>query len=139
MPQELGQQGAAYGMPRSAGDARYGRVRDFSLAGTLTVGAGVLRLPILAACRCSLVRAAVATAPTGAAVIVDVNKNGTTIFTTQGNRPTIAAASTMSAAATPDAAASTFAAGDYITVDVDQVGSTVAGANLVVALELQPV
>jgi hypothetical protein len=30
------------------------------------------------------------TAPTGAAIIVDVHHSGTTIFTTQGNRPTIA-------------------------------------------------
>jgi hypothetical protein len=78
------------------------------------------------------VRASVGTAPTGAAVIVDVNKNGTTIFTTQANRPTIAAAGNASSDAVPDITA--VAAGDYITVDVDQIGSTVAGSDLCVIL-----
>jgi hypothetical protein len=36
------------------------------------------------------VTAAVGTAPTGATLIADVNIDGTTVFTTQANRPTIA-------------------------------------------------
>ena len=43
---------------------------------------------ILAVKACSL------SAPAGSSIILDVNKGGTTIFTTQANRPTIAAAAT---------------------------------------------
>jgi hypothetical protein len=78
------------------------------------------------------VAATVGTAPTGASLIVDVNKNGTTIFTTQANRPTVAISGNASSDAVPDVTA--VAAGDYITVDVDQIGSTVAGSDLCVIL-----
>lgn len=75
--------------------------------------------------------AAIDTAPTGASVILDVNKNGTTVFTTQANRPTIAAgAHATSAIAVPTVI--DLVAGDYLSVDIDQVGSTVAGSDLVV-------
>lgn len=105
-------------------------VISFSRSGTLTVatGAGRFRFPfpvVLLA-----VSAAVGTAPTGAAVLADVNKNGTTIFTTQGNRPNIAVSTNAAAETTPDVTA--MAVGDYLTVDVDQIGSTVAGADLTV-------
>lgn len=66
-------------------------------------------------------------------MIFDVNKNGTTIFTTQGNRPTIAISGNADNASVPDVTA--FAAGDYITVDVDQVGSTIQGSDAVVEIE----
>lgn len=75
------------------------------------------------------VRASVGTSPTGSSLIVDVNKNGTTIFTTQGNRPTIAASGTTGTG-TPDV--TTLADGDYLTVDIDAVGSTISGADLTV-------
>jgi hypothetical protein len=48
------------------------------------------------------VRARALTGPTGAALIADVNKNGTTIFSTQGNRPTIADGATVSSTTLPD-------------------------------------
>lgn len=81
------------------------------------------------------VRTAVGTAPTGSTILVDVNKNGTTIFTTQGNRPSIAISGFLSAAAVPDAAAAAYVAGDYVTVEIDQKGSTIAGSDLTVAIE----
>jgi hypothetical protein len=61
---------------------------------------------------------------------VDVNIGGTTVFTTQGNRPSIAISGNTSTAGNSDAAASTLASGGYLTVDVDQIGSTVAGSDL---------
>ncbi len=76
--------------------------------------------------------ASVGTAPTGASLIMDINKNGTTIFTTQANRPTIAVSTNFDDTPSPDV--TTWADGDYITFDVDQIGSTVAGSDLVVAL-----
>lgn len=78
--------------------------------------------------------AAANTAPTGATVFtVDVNKNGTTIFTTQGNRPTVVASTNGGVmSATPDV--TSVADGDYLTVDVDAVGNTVAGADVTVGV-----
>jgi hypothetical protein len=99
----------------------------------LTVKAGTSRYYLEEARTVVKVRASVGTAPTGAAILVDVNKNGTTIFTTQANRPSIAI-SGNTATGTPQVTA--LAAGDYLTVDVDQVGSTVAGSDLTVQIEL---
>jgi hypothetical protein len=105
----------------------------FAVVGTLTVGTD--KAPtILAPCTLSIVKVklVVKTAPTGQAIIVDVNKNGTTIFTTQANRPQIAAGSTTGDSGTPDVTA--LAEGDKLTVDVDQVGSGTAGADLTVEI-----
>ena len=105
----------------------------FSHSGAATVGAGVVRFPVPTAATISGVIATANTAPTGASLIFDVNKNGTTIFTTQANRPSIAAGSfATSAAAVPDV--TSLVAGDYLTVDIDQIGSTVAGSDLVVVV-----
>ncbi len=101
----------------------------FSRAGTLIVTAGSGRHYVLRACKILGVVAAVGTAPTGASILIDVNKNGTTVFTTQANRPAIAAAATKVASpAVPDV--TVLAAGDLLSVDIDQVGSSVAGADL---------
>lgn len=71
----------------------------------------------------------VITAPTGADLQLDINKNGTTLWgVTQANRPIITAAGTTDSVTTFDT--TTGADGDYLTVDVDQIGSTVAGADL---------
>lgn len=71
----------------------------------------------------------VITAPTGADLQLDINKNGTTLWgVTQANRPIITAAGTTDSVTTFDT--TTAADGDYLTVDVDQIGSTVAGADL---------
>lgn len=103
-------------------------------SGTLTTGAGVT--PVNSSRPRTLLGVFLAcnTAPTGAAILVDVNKNGTTIFTTQGNRPTIAiSAKTSTVIAVPDV--TTFAAlSDVLTFDIDQIGSTIAGADLTIAL-----
>lgn len=101
--------------------------------GTLATSTGTIRLPIDGTYTIVGTRLMVGTAPTGAAIILDVNKNGTTIYTTQANRPTIADGSNSGGpGSTPDVTA--LAAGDYLTVDVDQVGSTVAGSDLTVTI-----
>jgi len=107
--------------------------RDYTVGGTLVASTGVVRLYFKRAVTITNVMAAVDTQPTGASVIVDVNKNGTTIFTTQGNRPTIAVSTNTDLTSVPDVTA--FAAGDYATIDIDQIGSTIAGANLTVTIE----
>jgi uncharacterized protein YuzE len=139
------------------------------LAGALSAGAGVLRYPVPFAAEIVQVDVAINTAPTGADVLLDINKNGTTIFTDQTKRPKIVAGTNAAAsvkvtrgvAVNPgpgtnqpndtgvgyvnvnggvvpsDTPVATLAAGDYITVDVDQIGSTVAGSNAVVSLLLK--
>ena len=101
----------------------------FSKDAALTIAVGNMRGPILYAGTIVAILVMVGTAPTGASVIVDVNKNGTTIFTTQGNRPTIAA-STSSSGVVTNMDVTAVAVGDYLTVDVDQIGSTVAGYSI---------
>lgn len=83
----------------------------------------------------NVVRASVGTPSSGASVIVDVNIDGTTIFTTQGNRPTIAAAG-YTATGTPDVTA--LPDGSYLTVDIDQIGSGTTGSDLLVQIKLYP-
>lgn len=70
----------------------------------------------------------VGTAPTDATLIVDIHKNGTTIFTTQSNRPMITSGNTTGYTTTIEV--SGLVNGDRLEFFVDQVGSTVAGANL---------
>lgn len=106
----------------------------FSYPGTLTVKVGGARFYLQANRTISYVMASVGTAPAGASVIVDVNRNGVTIFTTQANRPTITAGTNSDLTNTPDVTA--LSAGDYLTVDVDQIGSTTAGADLTVQIGL---
>lgn len=81
------------------------------------------------------VRAYVDTSPVGAALIVDVNKNGVTLFTTQGNRPTVADGAKPSTTVLPDFVA--VAAGDRLTVDVDQIGVGTPGSDLYVAITVK--
>lgn len=106
----------------------------FNVAGTLTAVAGKQKVRMPAAGVILGTTAAIDTAPTGAALRYDVNKNGTTIFTTQGNRPTIAIAAVNSGTVTTSQEVTTFAAGDTISVDVDVIGSDVAGADLTVTV-----
>ena len=77
------------------------------------------------------VRASVGTAPTGAAIIVDVLKNGTTLFTGGTDRPQIAISGFTD---TGVPAVTSVAAGDYLTVSVTQIGSTVKGSDLTIQI-----
>src|SRR5919199_3782521 len=106
---------------------------SFFKTGTIATTTGTQRLPIDGTYTIVGTRVMVGTAPTGADLIVDVNKNGTTIYSTQANRPTIAAGSNAGGpGSAPDVTA--LAAGDYLTVDIDQVGSSVAGSDLTVSV-----
>lgn len=74
--------------------------------------------------------------PTDAAILVDVNINGSTIYSTQANRPTVNAGTNGGGlSATPDI--TSFAVGDYLTVDIDQIGSTIAGGRMTVGIIVQ--
>jgi len=66
-------------------------------------------------------------APTGTSLIVDCNKNGTTIFTDQSKRPEVAIGENSDDSDTPDVVS--ISKGDRISFDVDQVGSGTPGGN----------
>lgn len=107
--------------------------KEFFYTGILTVVAGTSRIYNITGRTLTItsVQASVSTAPTGASIIVDITKNGTSIYTTQTNRPTIAISGFSAAGGVPNL---TWANGEYLTVDIDQIGSTVAGANLTVQI-----
>jgi hypothetical protein len=108
----------------------------FNYPGTLAVTVGTGKYPIKGGTYTIISVAAYAnSAPTGAAVIIDVNKNDTTIFGTQANRPTIAAGS--KAATVGAFSVSSLTDGDFISIDIDQVGSTAAGGDLVVVVRMK--
>src|SRR6266705_3373522 len=100
-------------------------VPAFSFTGTLSVLTGTYRWynDTGASLAISKVRASVGTAPTGSPVILDLRLNGTSAFTNTTNRPTIPIAGNT-ATAIPDVVVVND--GDYLTVDVVQVGSTTA-------------
>lgn len=109
-------------------------VFHFCKSGTLTTGTGTFRMYLPYACTLVKCGASVGTAPTGADLIVDVHKDGTTIYTTQSGRPDVAASGNWSG--WHNAEVTAFSADSYLTVDIDQVGSTVAGADLTVTIVL---
>lgn len=55
--------------------------------------------------------------------IVDVNKNGTTVFTTQGNRPTLSNSDADNWAISGLPEVTTFTEGDVISIDIDQIAT----------------
>ena len=105
-----------------------------TLGGTLSAAAGGLRYTNRAGAALTLreVHLAVNTAPVGAAVIVDVNLNGTSIFASPADRPQVAAGAYAGSSVLISTSA--WAENAYLTVDVDQVGSSAPGADLVVTV-----
>lgn len=81
----------------------------------------------------SAVRASVTTAPTGSTIIVNIKESGTTILS---SRITIDATLKTSVTSSSQPVISDTALADdaEITVDIDQVGSTVAGTGLKITL-----
>lgn len=103
----------------------------FSVAGTLVAGSNAsFEIPAPVALTILKVYINVKTAPTGATLIVDFNIGGVSIFTTQANRPTIAIGATAAESGVPDI--TTWAKNAVGSIDIDQIGSTVAGADLTV-------
>jgi hypothetical protein len=108
----------------------------FSFPGTLYVGAGASRLYMPRGGTILSVLASVGSAPVGSPIILDLNLNGTTIYTDQSGRPTIAAGQNTDLV--NPSTVTTFATNSYFTLDVDAVGSSFAGADLVVSIEYLP-
>lgn len=121
------------GAGSSAGGAGGGE--RFSLTGNAAVGVGGHRVYNDSGAPLTIrsVRASVKTAPAGSSLIADVNLDGVTIFTTQANRPTIPDGALTSGMAVP--AVTVWPAGSFLTADVDQIGSTTPGAELVIQVD----
>jgi len=98
--------------------------------GELTISGGTLRLynHTGRTLTLSALYIDVGTAPTGDNITIDLHKNGTTIFTNQAHRPQILATEHSGFSTSLDI--TEFANGAYLTLDVDVVGSIVAGGDL---------
>jgi hypothetical protein len=79
------------------------------------------------------VRASVTTAPTGATLTVDIHESGTTVLSTKITIDATEKTSTTAVAA-PVIGDAALADDAEITIDIDQIGSSVAGAGLKVYL-----
>ena len=77
------------------------------------------------------------TAGTGGETKVDVNIDGTTIFTTQTRRPTILFNSTSKKALSGVIEAGAFVEGSLVTMDVDTIDSGGAPSDLTVVLTVE--
>ena len=105
-------------------------VGTFAQEGTLVAGTGVSRFRFPFAASLAGVSAAVGTAPTGSSILLNVRKNGTTLFSGAERPEILAAANATTAEMVPASAA--IVVGDYLTVDIDQIGTTAAGSDLTV-------
>lgn len=99
----------------------------------LTTGTAKVTFRMPYAFTLSAVRSSVTTAPTGSELIVDINESGTTILST---KLTIDAGEKTSTTAATAAVISDSSLADdaEMTIDIDGVGSTIAGAGLKVTL-----
>lgn len=108
----------------------------YAVAVTGTLATGTSQTPIVvitASETMSKVYANVKTAPTGQSILIDINLNGSTIWSTQSNRVAIAAAATAGTQTSFDTTA--LVQGDVLTFDIDQVGSGTAGADLTIEVK----
>ena len=101
----------------------------------LTTGTAKATFRMPAAGTLTAVRASVTTAPAGSALVVDINEGGTTVLSTKLSIDATEKTSTTAATAAV-ISDSALAADAEITIDIDQIGSTTAGAGLKVQLEV---
>lgn len=107
-----------------------------SIQGVLATGTDVIpRIHFPRAATITKVSIRVTTAPTAATLIIDLNKNGSDSIFSGVTRPTIAAGAYTNSVTSFHATNGVLAADEYLTLDIDQVGSTIAGADLSVTIE----
>jgi hypothetical protein len=103
-------------------------------ATNLTTGTAKVTFRMPYAMTLSSVRSSVNTAPTGSTLIVDINEGGNSILSTKLSID--ASEKTSTTAASAAVISDTGLADDAeITIDIDQIGSTVAGKGLKVVLK----
>ena len=82
-------------------------------------------------------KAYLATAPTAASFLIDINLNGTTLWGSSGKLTILATENSATALTSFDDTA--VVEDDYFTVDIDQVGSTEEGEDLTIQLHIEEV
>jgi len=76
----------------------------------------------------------VITAPTGSSIIADVNIDGTTIMTTNKVEIEVTEDSSLDATTQPTITDAAHSKGQRVSIDIDQVGSTITGTDLEIEL-----
>ena len=105
------------------------------IAGAVETGTNVsATLYLVGDGKIRVARAYAGTAPTGAVVQVDINYNGSSIWTATSSQVILAAGSTSTSVASFVTTAVT--AGGTFTIDVDKIGATNAGENVTVMVEV---
>lgn len=107
------------------------------IPGTLTTGTAKATRRLPQGMKLTEIMAYVATAPTGAALEVDVNDDGTSMLSTVLSIDA-GEYTTETAAASYALSDSLLGRADSLTIDIDQVGSTVAGADLGLWFKYRP-
>lgn len=104
----------------------------YQIGGTLATGSDQApRLSPSGPFRITNVRIECKTAPTGGSgITVDINSGGTTIFTTQANRPNIPTLGLTGTSGTPNT--TDLDLNTQLTCDIDTVGSTTPGSDLTI-------
>lgn len=126
--------GTDYLAPAGSGQALTNLPCEFCVAASdettaITTGTGKVTFRAPYAFVVTAVRASVNTAPTGSTILIDINETGTTIISTK--LMIDATEKTSQTAATPYVISDANIADDAeISVDFDQVGSTIAGAGV---------
>ena len=117
-------------------DGTIRNVISFVLAGTATTGPIPFRFKAMFPFTMVAQVMTADTAPVGGTPSLrgDIHLNGTTINTTQSNRPEIASGVNSGSESTPDV--TVVVAGDILTGEIDDVGLTTAGANVIIELEI---
>lgn len=128
-----------YDVAGAAGDLTRGFLIGFTFPGTslsAPQSSPVIVLPF--ACTLAAVTAYAVTAPTGSTLMkVDVNYDLATIYGTHANQPTWTASQNQPTVGATSV--TSYAAGHLLSVDLDSVGSTVAGGTLQVGIWVTPV
>ena len=99
----------------------------YGYQGTLAVTTGLARYYLESSGTVTRIRASVGTAPTGSSIIVTLLENGISVGTATIAAGAFTGTTTLS---------STYVAGDYLTANITQVGSTIAGTDLTVTVTL---
>lgn len=107
----------------------------FSKQGALTTTTGKSQVPLWGSGLIVGVTGWINTAPTGSTTFkVDVNLSTSSIYGTQANRPTWTAGDNIPVVGSHSV--TEFIHGSYLSVDIDSIGSTIAGSDLTLAVWL---
>ena len=106
----------------------------FSRPGPLAPMDGDTSFPIDRPGLIATTRAFVKTPPIGSPIVVDIKKNGVSIFATNTDKPTILPGQNTDLG---NPSTTALIPGDYIDVSIDSVGSTFPGAGLTVSVTIE--